>query len=175
MKAELVWHPLTSILKISFITCLFWFPHLLSYCNNLRYKKTCSAPACSWKDSQDFQTSMIFPIVLRGIFKLPARNTPIKTATHTEWWWNSAYCCVSELDGGWREFVVDRNVLATARITLLTPEEADNLSAAQQRRLNVTRRPNHLLMKAWQHRAKPPHRAQANLSSWSTFTWDFYF
>lgn len=46
------------------------------------------------------------------------------------------------------KFVVTRNVLATAWITLLTPEEADNLSAAQQGRLNVTRQPNHLLMKA---------------------------
>lgn len=49
---------------------------------------------------------------------------------------------------GCGELVVNRNVLTTAWITLLTPEEADNLSTAQQGRLNVTRWPNQLLMKA---------------------------
>lgn len=44
----------------------------------------------------------------------------------------SSRYCLSELYGGWREFVAVRNVLATAWITLLTPEEADNLPAAQQ-------------------------------------------
>lgn len=42
---------------------------------------------------------------------------------------------------GRRQFVVTRNAVAKARIPLLTPEEADNLSAAPPGRLNVTRQP----------------------------------
>lgn len=102
--------------------------------------------ACAWKDSQ-LQTSMIFPNSFREIFKLPPWNTPLETGLivkiHVK---QNSLHCLSELEGGWREFVVNRNVLETAWITLLTPEEADNLSAAQQGWLNVTRQPNHLLI-----------------------------
>lgn len=81
--------------------------------------------------------------------------------------------CSSESDSRRWELVVNRNVWVTAWITLLTPEEADKLSAAQQRWLNVTRQPNHLLMKAWQRRAEPPCRAQTgeqkpDMQSWAS-------
>lgn len=110
---------------------------------------------------------------------VPAWNTPLNGEIVENISKKSFHCCLSELDGGWREFVVNRNVLATAWITLLTPEEADNLSAAQQGRLNVTRQPNHLLMKAWQRQSEPPHREQnpwqAELSFCWVFTRDYSF
>lgn len=116
--------------------------------------------------------------------KLPQRNIQTPCLEHTPrnsvtevWWWKYFNIFQTEVlpllfvrvGGGWREFVVTRNVLATAWITLLTPEEADNLSAAQQGRLNVTRQPNHLLMKAWQRRAEPPCRERKfNRQIWAS-------
>lgn len=102
----------------------------------------------------------------------PAANSPTaseKAPEHTHWkglmlkiltYFKSFRCCLPELAVGRREIVVDGNVLATGRIALLTPEDADNLSAAQRGRLNVTRRPNQPLMKAWRCWAEPRCRAR---------------
>lgn len=139
-----------------------------------------------WYKSKNMFCSYMFlersPVTnLHEVPRLRQRDIQSPCCEHALWWWEyehisdksplTVVCQSFYGRSGWREFVVNRNVLATAWITLLTPEEADNLSAAQQGRLNVTRQPNHLLMKAWQRPAEPPCRARSGEQKPSKQIW----